>query len=81
MDFSSFKDLGVAGVAIGTLGYICFQLIREVKESRINYSNFVQENNHTTTDLVREATVTITEIKNTIVTHNELLKIMIDKQK
>lgn len=88
MDLNSFKELGVAGVGIGSLLYIANQLIRELKESRINYTNFVQDNNHTTTELVREATATMVEVKNsnvevknTIITQNELLKLMIDKQK
>ena len=79
MDLSSFKELGIAGISIGTLGYICFTLIRELKESRLNYTNFVQDNNHTTTELVKEATATMVEIKNSIQNHNELLKMMIDK--
>lgn len=81
MDISSLKELGIAGIAIGALGYICFQLIKELQESRINYTSFVQDNNHTTTELVREATATMTEIRNSIANHNDLLKIMIDKQK
>ena len=79
MDLSSFKELGIAGISIGTLGYICFNLIRELKESRLNYTNFVQDNNHTTTELVKEATATMVEVKNSIQNHNELLKMMIDK--
>ena len=52
MDISNLKELGVAGVAIVVIAYICFRLIKELAESRINYTNFVQENNHTTTELV-----------------------------
>lgn len=81
MDLSSLKELGIAGVAIGTLGYICFKLIKLLSETQEDYKSFVQDNNHTTTELVKEATATIVEVKNSITTHNELLRIMIDKQK
>lgn len=77
----AFKELGIAGIAIGALAYICYKLIVELKDSRINYQSFVQENNHTTTDLVREATATMIETKNAIGQHNELLKIMLEKMK
>lgn len=80
MDLSSFKELGIAGIAIGALSFVCFQLLKQLSEARANYTSFVNDNNHTTTELVREATATITEVKNSIITHNELLKVMIDKQ-
>lgn len=80
MDLGSFKELGIAGVAIGSLSYICYKLITELKESRINYQSFVQENNHTTTDLVREATATMVEVRNEIKLHNEVLKTFLDKK-
>ena len=56
-------------------------ILAELAESRRNYTSFVQENNHTTTELVKEATATMVQVKDSIETHNEILKIMIDKLK
>ena len=75
----TFKELGIAGVSIGTIGYIALQMIKENREARQNYTSFVQENNHTTTDLVREATATMVEVKNTISNHNELTKMLLEE--
>jgi hypothetical protein len=79
MDISSLKELGIAGIAIGSLSYICYKLIKELAESRRNYTSFVQDNNHTTTELVREATATMVEVRNAIQTHNEILKSYLNK--
>ncbi len=81
MDLSTLKELGIAGVSIGALAYICFKLIKELGEARRNYTSFVQDNNHTTTELVREATATMVEVRNEIVNHNKLLELMINKHK
>ncbi len=81
MDLSTFKELAPAGMSIVVIGYICFRLIRELSEARVDYRSYVQENNHTTTELVKEATRTMVEVKNSIVNHNDLLKLMIEKQK
>lgn len=80
MDIASLKELGIAGVSIATLGYISFKLIKEVAESRRNYTNFVNDNNHTTTELVKESTAAIVEAKNAIALHNEVLKSYLDKR-
>ena len=79
MDISNLKELGVAGVAIVVIAYICFRLIKELAESRINYTNFVQENNHTTTELVREATATMVQVRDSIEMHNKSLEKLIDR--
>lgn len=71
-NLTQFKELGVAGIAIGALAFVTYKLIVELKESRINYQSFVQDNNHTTTDLVRQATATMVEVRNAIKTHNEI---------
>ena len=80
-NLATFKELGIAGIAIVAIAYVCFKLIKEITESRIDYRNYVRDNNHTTTDLVIKATETMVETKNAIAQHNELLKIMIDKHK
>lgn len=80
MDISSLKELGIAGISIGTLGYICFRLLMEISEARKNYTSFVNENNHTTTEMVKEATATMSEIKNAIANHNEVLKSYLSRE-
>ncbi len=75
----NFKDLGIAGIAIGALAFICFQLIKQLASARDNYENFVKDNNHTTTELVREATATIVQVKNTIENHNKVLEKILEK--
>ena len=72
MELSSLKELGIAVVAVGMMGYICFKLIKEIAESRADYKSFVEENNHTTTELIREATATMVSINDTIKVHNSI---------
>lgn len=73
-DLSQYMELGLAGVAIIVLGYIVRWLIQELKEQRTDYRSFVQENNHSKTELVKEATAALVEVKNTIQVHNEIQK-------
>ncbi len=90
MDLLSYKDLGIAGIAVAGLAFVCFQLIKqsdkkdetftkETSEARLNYQSFVMDNNHTTTDLVRQATATMVEIKNTIETHNKMTEKILER--
>lgn len=76
---SQFKELGIAGIAIAGFVYLCLKVLKELRESRIDYRNFVSENNHTTTELVKEATATIVEVKNTIANHNKVSEMMLDE--
>jgi len=78
-DFSALKELGIAVAAVAVMGYICWQLIKELRENRKDYSSFVMENNHTNTQLVKEATETMTAVKNSIENHNRVLEKLIDK--
>ena len=64
------------------------KLINEVSESRKQHEIYIQENNHTTTDLVREATATMAEVREAIKTHNQIsqnqndtLKILLERIK
>jgi len=79
MDLETFKELGIAGISIGALAYICFQLIKQLSEARQNYQSFVQDNNHTTTEIVRESTATIVSVKEAINNHNKILEKLLDK--
>lgn len=74
-----FKDLGVAGVSVAALAFVAWQLIKQLGEARTNYQSYVQDNNHTMTDLVKEATTTMTEVRNSIENHNEVLKLLADR--
>ena len=79
MDLSSFKELGIAVVAVGVIGYITLKLLSELSQNRKDYSSFVMDNNHTNTELVKEATATMVEVRNSIETHNRILEKLIDK--
>lgn len=79
MDLSSLKELGIAVASVGVLGYIAWKLIEELRENRKDYSSFVMSNNHTNTELVRECTATIVEVKNSIENHNKVLERLLDK--
>lgn len=79
MDLSTLKELGVPGISIGAMFYLSYKLVQELREARIDYRSFVKDNNHTTTELVREATATMVEVKHTITTHNEIQKRMLDQ--
>lgn len=79
MDLSSFKELGIAVVAVAVLGYITLQILKELRENRSDYSSFVMSNNHTTTELVKECTLTMVEVKNSIENHNRVLEKLLDK--
>ena len=78
---STFKELGIAGIAIVSLATIAYQLLKQLGEARNDYKNYVSENNHTTTELVREATAAIVEVKNTIETHNEIQRTFLNQMK
>lgn len=77
--FTQFQDLGIAGIAIGCLSYITYQLIKQLGEARTNYQSYVADNNHTMTELVKEATVTMSEVRNSIENHNEVLKLLAER--
>ena len=79
MDLTSLKELGIAGVSVGALAWICFQLIKQLGEARNNYQSFVQDNNHTTTELVKEATSTLVQVKDCLENHNKVLEKLLDK--
>ena len=78
-DLSTLKELGIAGVAIGGMIYIIFRLIKELAKNRKDYCSYVNENNHTTTELVRESTATMVSIKDSIENHNKILEKLLDK--
>lgn len=79
MDLSSFKELGIAVVAVGVIGWIAWKILLELAENRKDYSAFVMSNNHTNTELVKECTATMVEVKNSIENHNRVLEKLIDK--
>lgn len=79
MELETFKELGIAGISIGALAFICFQLIKQLANARKDYQGFVEDNNHITTELVREATATMVSIKNTIEAHNKISEKLIDR--
>lgn len=79
MDLSTLKDLGIAGITVGAMSYICLKLVRQLEEARRDYQSFVKDNNHTTTELVREATETMTKINTTIQIHNEISKELLNR--
>jgi len=78
-DLSTLKELGIAGIAIGGLLYVIFRLIKELTENRKDYVCYVNENNHTTTEIVKEQTLTMVSVRNSIEEHNKLLEKLIDK--
>lgn len=79
MDISTLKDLTPAVASIGVLGYTCYLLIKQLGENRADYSNFVNSNNHTTTEMVKEATATMVTTNIAIETHTKTLEKLIDK--
>jgi uncharacterized membrane protein YraQ (UPF0718 family) len=63
---SSAKELGIAIVAVLTIGYICREIIKDLKETRTNYQKFVTENNHQKTEMIREHTQTLVQVRHSI---------------
>jgi hypothetical protein len=79
MNIETFKELGLAGISIGALAYICFKLVVELGENRKDYCSYVNENNHTTTELVKEATVTMTSVRDSIDVNTKTIEKLLDK--
>ena len=75
----NFKDLGIAGISVAALAFVAYQLIKQLGEARTNYQGYVEDNNHTVTELVKEATITMTEVRNSIESHNEVLKLLAER--
>jgi len=73
-NLSTLKELGIAGVAIGAMAYLCFKSLAMLAEVQKDYKSFVLENNHTMTDLVREATQKITESNEQGKAHTEVIQ-------
>ena len=79
MELETFKELGIAGIAIAALSYICYQLIKQLASARADYQSFVGDNNHTTTELVREATATMVSVRDTIEAHNKISERLLNR--
>lgn len=94
---SEFRDLGLGAIAVILVAYLTryvmdknFQvfkeLISQLKEIQINYTNFVTENNHQKTDMVKEHTSVMMEVKTAIVentksteNYNKTLERLVDR--
>ena len=81
MELSSFKELGIAGIAVGGMATIFYfivkgllgnikELLTEIKTSRQDYSSFVMNNNHKVTEIVEKQVEAMVEVKNQIEINN-----------
>jgi len=69
---TNFKELGIAGIAVAGLCFVLYLEIKRGSKNETDYRSFVQDNNHTTTELVRECTASIIESTNTMKAHNAI---------
>lgn len=74
---SAFKELGIAIVAVLSTGYIAYLLIKELRSNREDYTRFVIENNHEKTAMIEKHTETMVEVKNSIQTNTEVVRMLI----
>lgn len=83
---ATFKEFGIAGLAIGAILFLSLKLVKVLdknqellQKNQDDYRNYVATNNHTTTDLVKEATATMVEVKFSIQNHNLVLREFLDR--
>ena len=85
---SALKELGIAIVAVLSIGYIALECLKQLKESRIEHYGYLAENNHKNADRMDKNTEALIEVKGLIKQyaestkeHTEIIRQLIDNKK
>lgn len=80
---STIKDLAPASIAVLLMGWVLWQVIKgqmeSAKKDREWFVQFVEENNHQKSDMIREHTESVVSVKNAIEANTKVVEKLADK--
>jgi len=70
--------VGLAGVAISAIIYLCYKFIQALEKKDAIFSNFVEERNHQTGAIIKENTEVLVKVGENIKNNTESIKQLMD---
>ena len=70
--------IGLAGICIGAIIYLCNLFVKHLKEKDANYQDFVLERNHQTGDIIEKNTEILVMVGENIKNNTESVKQLIE---